>query len=598
MVIDETAIRGSNGGQDFVAGHDNMVSHARALTLRDRNHPAVIRWSQSNEPGLSGDSQSFEQDLYAAMNGADGTRPISVDGESPGTYPAMTYGNFNVLPHYLGGLGAYNEQVTTTPGRPDGEGEFIWPACNTPQGFEWFATLTAAKRGKDATDLRPYTLLSGWAGFVPGVRSTDFVPEEGGHPVYGADNLPDPWNNAQIQRIQAAFNPVAAIDLPYWSASGSSDASGAFPVPSAVDDYAYNTTVTRPVTVFNDDLSGTSVSLSWTARLDRPDGPVIGSGNAALTVPLGSRVTQPVSFTTPASGSRVYLVLSTAKSGTTLFTDAVEYVTLGGGTTSVDDANAAVAYSGGWGHATGETGLYAGTNSYNDVAGATATLGFVGTGVTLHAVTAPNHGIVAVSVDGGPEALVDEYATARTGDVAVWTSPRLSSGTHTVRVRATGTQRAQSTHDWATVDRFEISNRPVAGTAYRIVNRNSGKPLAVAGGSTADGTGVVQQTGAGAWRVDAAPGNAYALTYTATGKVLDVNGGDPTVGLQLQQWSANGGTNQQWYLRPTSDGYFTLVSHDSGLLADVYGLATTDGAKVVQWTATGGVNQQWQLVPA
>ena len=52
MIIDETAIRGS-GAQDFVAGHDNMVDHARALALRDRNHPAVIRWSQINEPSFS-----------------------------------------------------------------------------------------------------------------------------------------------------------------------------------------------------------------------------------------------------------------------------------------------------------------------------------------------------------------------------------------------------------------------------------------------------------------------------------------------------------------------------------------------------------------
>ncbi|MEK8103864.1 beta-galactosidase, partial [Micromonospora sp. M12] len=113
-------------------------------------------------------------------------------------------------------------------GRPDGEGEFIWPACNNKQGFEWFATATAAKRGKGATDLRPYTLLSAWASVVPGVRSTDFTPEEGGHPIYGADNLPDPWSNPQIQRVQAAFNPVAAIDLPYWSASGNSDSNGSF----------------------------------------------------------------------------------------------------------------------------------------------------------------------------------------------------------------------------------------------------------------------------------------------------------------------------------------------------------------------------------
>ncbi|MEV4389812.1 RICIN domain-containing protein, partial [Micromonospora sp. NPDC049580] len=85
---------------------------------------------------------------------------------------------------------------------------------------------------------------------------------------------------------------------------------------------------------------------------------------------------------------------------------------------------------------------------------------------------------------------------------------------------------------------------------------------------------------------------------TASGKVLDVNGGSTTAGLQLQQWSANGGTNQSWYLRPTGDGYYTIVSQASGLVADVYAAATSDGAQVVQWTANSGTNQQWQFVPA
>ncbi|MFI6929575.1 RICIN domain-containing protein [Streptomyces sp. NPDC050287] len=601
MVIDETAIRGTCSCQDFVAGHDNMVNHAKALTLRDRNHPAIIRWSQSNEADYSSfDSESFEKDLYAAMNGNDGTRPVSVDtGSATNPYPNMLNGNFAVFSHYIDGIGTYGEARANLAGRPDGEGEYVWNASNTKQGFEWFATATAAKRGKDASDLRPYTLLSGWASFVPGVRTTDFTPEEGGHPVYGVDNLSDPWSNPQIQRIQAAFNPVAAIDLPYWSASGQSDTNGTFPLPEKVDTYNFNSTVTRNITVFNDDFSNTSVTLNWTARLDQPNGTVIASGSEPLTVPLGSRVTQPISFTAPASGNRVYLVLSTTKSGSTTFTDSVEYLNLGTPTTSVDDASSTVTYAGGWGHASGETGgPYAGTNSYSNAAGDTATLSFVGTGVTLHGVTGPNHGIVGVSVDGGNESLVDEYSATRTGDVSIWSSPRLASGTHSIRVRVTGTQRSAATGDYGVVDRFEIANQPVDGTNYRIVNRNSGKPLAIAGNSTADGALAVQTTGGGAWTTNAVAGGAYSLKYVPTGKALDVNGYSTTVGLQLQQWTPTGGTNQQWYLRPTGDGYFTIVSHDSGLVADVYGWDTSDGAKVVQYTAGGGANQQWQLVPA
>ncbi|MGW3890431.1 RICIN domain-containing protein [Micromonospora chokoriensis] len=475
MVIDETAIR--SGSQDFVSGRTNMVAHARALTLRDRNHPAIIRWSQINEPtSNSNDSQQFQQDLYAAMNGNDGTRPISIDagigGDSPSRYPAMTYPNFAIFAHYLDGVGRYGEALNRHTGRPDGEGEYIWPACSTKQGFTWFATATAAKRGKDASDLRPYTLLSAWASVVPGVRTTDFTTEENSRPVYGADNLPDPWSNPQIQRVQAAFNPVAAIDLPYWSASGASDSSGAFPLPQVVPSYARNATVTRNVTVFNDGFSDSSVDFTWTARLDSPTGAVVATGSTRLNIPLGSRVTQPVSFTTPATGNRVYLQLSTAKSGSTTFTDAIEYFTLGG--------------SGGTG--------------------------------------------------------------------------------------------------------------PAPGT-YRIVNRNSGKPLAIAGNSTADGAKAVQQSGTPTWTISTTQ-DAYTVRYNASGKLLDVNGGSTTTGLQLQQWTANGGTNQMWYLRPTGDGYYTIVSRNSGLVADVYGAATSDGAQVVQWSATGGTNQQWQFVPA
>lgn len=237
--------------------------------------------------------------------------------------------------------------------------------------------------------------------------------------------------------------------------------------------YSANTTVNRTITVFNDDFANSAVDFTWSAHLDSPGGTVIGSGSTTLTVPLGSRVTQPVSFTTPASGSRVYLVLSTGKSGTPTFSDAVEYFTLSGG---------------------GSTG-------------------------------------------------------------------------------------------------------PAPGT-YRIVNRNSGKPLAITGNSTADGAKAVQQTGNATWTLSSAQDGAYTLRYTASGKMLDVNGSSTTAGLQLQQWSANGGTNQQWYLRHTGDGYYTIVSRASSLAADVYGQSKNDGAAIVQWTANNGANQQWQLTPA
>ena len=478
MIIDETAIRGSNNTQDFVAGHDNMVNHARALVLRDRNHPAVIRWSQANEPtGSSFDSEQFEQDLYAAMNGNDGTRPISVDagvGASPNHYPNMTYANFNLVPHYLDGFGHYGEQLWSGTGRPLGDGEYIWPACNTKQGFEWFATSTAAKRGKDASDLRPYTLLSAWAGFVPGVRSTDFTPEEGGHPIYGADNLTDPWSNPQIQRIQAAFNPIAAIDLPYWSASGVSDSNGDFPLASAVPSYASGSTVTRNITVFNDDFSSTSVGFTWTAHLDQPTGTVIATGTSDPHHP--ARLPR---------------------------------------------------------HPTGH----------------------------LH-----RPGLRLADLPGAVHQQVRHHHLQRLGRV-LHPERRLQQRPHAGHVPHRQPQQRQAPGHRRQLHRRRRQSRP-ADRRRRVDHQHH----------------IRRRLHPDLHRPAA---RCSTSTPPPRPRACSCNSGPPTAA------PTSSGTSS-----PPATGYYTIVSHDSGLVADVYGRSTSDGAQVVQWTANGGTNQQWQLAPS
>ena len=118
------------------------------------------------------------------------------------------------------------------------------------------------------------------------------------------------------------------------------------------------------------------MGFTWSARLDSPTGTVIASGNTTLTVPLGSRV-DPDRLVHRAGQrlSRVYLVLSTSKSGQHHVQRRGRVLHPGHASgTNVDDAASAVTYTGTWGHASGETGPYAGTNSYSDVTGDTATL--------------------------------------------------------------------------------------------------------------------------------------------------------------------------------------------------------------------------------
>ena len=124
----------------------------RALVLRDRNHPSVIRWSQCNEPELdSTNSQTLQHDLYQAILAVDDTRPVSGDSGFNGTaanrtFALITAGNFAAYGRYPGGLGVYTQQVTPSTTRPFAAGEIIWPADVTPQGLVWFGTATMAMR--------------------------------------------------------------------------------------------------------------------------------------------------------------------------------------------------------------------------------------------------------------------------------------------------------------------------------------------------------------------------------------------------------------------------------------------------------------------
>ena len=341
MIIDELAIRGTEGVQDFLMGEANMLAHAPALVLRDRNHPSVIRWSQSNESEFNAtDSPAFEQRLYQAIMAADDTRPVSADSgfNGPGFdrgFSATTATNFAVFEHYPSGLGQFTQQFQPGTRRPFSIGEFVWPLDNQPRGLTWFATSTLALRLRGVPEIRAYTLLSAWVSFVPGVSTTSVTLEQGfsagflqtllpnevlsGRPLFGADNLPDPFSNPIITRVQRAFNPVAVVDVEYWDANRSSNAAGDWPSVGAV--LARGAEFTRSLLVFNDTFSGTAVEVAWELRSDGPNGPVADMGQQVLDIPLGERRELTISLTAPPTGERVYLVLQSSKAGQQIFRD-------------------------------------------------------------------------------------------------------------------------------------------------------------------------------------------------------------------------------------------------------------------------------------
>ena len=329
MLMGESAIRCSNQNVDFVASHDTMVNHVKAMVLRDRNHPSIIRWSQANEPNgcyQNGDSNQFEADLFNAMTKLDGTRPISADcWFGCGNY-GLPSPDFAVSQHYSSGLGKYSEEVNASKDNPTGQGEYIWSSDNTRQGLTWFGTSAMAMRRQDGVDIRPYTLLSGWASFIPGVKRAQMTIEQGGPPVFGEDNLPDPWSSPIIRRIQNGFSPVLVADKDYWEANKMSNANGDW--PASVPTIAKGATRATTLLIFNDTFSGTSVDVTWEIHSDSPTGSKGASGTFTVDVPFATMATKSVTITAPASGTKCYLVLRAAKNGTTLFEETDEVFTL------------------------------------------------------------------------------------------------------------------------------------------------------------------------------------------------------------------------------------------------------------------------------
>jgi hypothetical protein len=329
MIMGESAIRCSNQNVDFVASHDTMVNHVKDMVLRDRNHPSIIRWSQANEPNgcyQNGDSDKFEADLFNAMTKLDGTRPISVDcWFGCGNY-GLPSPDFSVSQHYSSGLGKYSEEVNASKDNPTGQGEYIWGSDNTRQGLAWFGTSAMAMRRQDGVDIRPYTLLSGWASFIPGVKRTQMTIEQGGPPVFGEDNLPDPWSNQIIRRVQAGFSPVLVADKDYWEANKMSNSNGDW--PSSVPAVAKGATRPTTLLIFNDTFSGTTVDVTWEVHSDTPIGTKGASGTFSVEVPFATMATKSVTITAPTSGTKFYLVLRAQKNGTTVFEETDEAFTL------------------------------------------------------------------------------------------------------------------------------------------------------------------------------------------------------------------------------------------------------------------------------
>lgn len=145
---------------------------------------------------------------------------------------------------------------------------------------------------------------------------------------------------------------------------------------------------------------------------------------------------------------------------------------------------------------------------------------------------------------------------------------------------------------WAATDTsFET------GEPNQIINDATGYCLDVDGASTTEGADLDAWTCNGGtnqeWTMST-EGSGYYVTSLSDGQVMDDSGGSKTSGGQIIQWDANGGTNQQWTFTSNGKGYYTIKNVDSGLCLEP--ASTTDGALMKQITCSSTTSQLWRFV--
>lgn len=110
---------------------------------------------------------------------------------------------------------------------------------------------------------------------------------------------------------------------------------------------------------------------------------------------------------------------------------------------------------------------YQGGDHYDKVANDYYKVSFSGTQVQIYGAKDYGLGIMGVSIDGGAETPVDEYAPTRATQKLLYTSPTLSAATHTLKVRVTGTKNASATNYFVAADEVVIT--PASTSSQSVI---------------------------------------------------------------------------------------------------------------------------------
>lgn len=88
------------------------------------------------------------------------------------------------------------------------------------------------------------------------------------------------------------------------------------------------------------------------------------------------------------------------------------------------------------------------------------------------------------------------------------------------------------------------------------------------------------------------PNGVYAVTNASSNMVLDDPGASSSSGVQIIQWTPNGGSNQKWQFTASGNGYYRIQNVASGLYLACSG---GSGSPLQQQTSSNGDQQLWSL---
>lgn len=156
--------------------------------------------------------------------------------------------------------------------------------------------------------------------------------------------------------------------------------------------------------------------------------------------------------------------------------------------------------------------------------------------------------------------------------------------------------------DWPVMTRNFTSFAGCGGISdgtYAFKSRLSGKALAVAGASAANGALVQQATDTGAkhqsWYVMGHGDGYYSVINAGSLRSLDNYGNSTTAGTNIAQWDYWAGAGQRWRFASPAAGYQTVANQLSGMVLDVSGKSLAENAQIIQYPLNNGSNQQWSL---